>query len=441
MADIFGCEPLRVWCRLEPRARTTELDVTLRAEIADAAWMLGRQWQFGELNGEDSGSAVLAKLAARTASLKQVRLGPANAAFSAYADDVPLEVRVEREASHREDLRARARAGHALLAFLDAAGKNHDDAGGVPPYDSAQYRQLLRTLYPFAEPASPPADTAERVRRVTLQTNVDAMEVLAALSGRAVDALQLFDRLPPGVINATNLPSELALGVIPGHTDLVLAALRSFQAWCLARFGAPEESSAWDDSGLEYRFACQVPHPAGGQLELSANEYTSGRLDWYAFDVGAYALSATVDPSVEVRRASVIPAPAEFPGMPLPRFWQMEDGTVDLGHLTVDTTDIAKVVVAEFALLFGNNWFVQPWSQPAGTLARVDGVVVTDVFGQRTLVRPSVKPDEFLEPLGVLQPLLTGPADGPSGRAPLSSTLGGSGGRRRRDRGGGLSPG
>jgi hypothetical protein len=47
-------------------------------------------------------------------------------------------------------------------------------------------------------------------------------------------------------------------------------------------------------------------------------------------------------------------------------------------------------VVAEFALLYGNNWFVVPYRQPIGTLAELEGVVVTDSFGYRTLVGAAV---------------------------------------------------
>ncbi len=43
-------------------------------------------------------------------------------------------------------------------------------------------------------------------------------------------------------------------------------------------------------------------------------------------------------------------------------------------------------MVAEFALLYGNNWFVVPVQQPVSSLAEIEGVLVTDVFGWRFLV-------------------------------------------------------
>jgi len=48
-----------VWNRLEGRPRTTDFDRALKAEVRDALWMLARQWQFGELRGEDPAQVIL----------------------------------------------------------------------------------------------------------------------------------------------------------------------------------------------------------------------------------------------------------------------------------------------------------------------------------------------------------------------------------------------
>ena len=37
-------------------------------------------------------------------------------------------------------------------------------------------------------------------------------------------------------------------------------------------------------------------------------------------------------------------------------------------------------------MLYGNNWLCLPYAQPVGTLAEIMGIVVTDVFGRRSLV-------------------------------------------------------
>jgi hypothetical protein len=94
--------------------------------------------------------------------------------------------------------------------------------------------------------------------------------------------------------------------------------------------------------------------------------------------------------TVDVR--TVIPTPAEYPGMPKPRWWQFEDAAVDLGKLSADATDAARIVVSEFALLYSNDWFTIICRQPVGSVAELQGVIVTDTFGWRTLVKPTVQP-------------------------------------------------
>jgi len=88
---------------------------------------------------------------------------------------------------------------------------------------------------------------------------------------------------------------------------------------------------------------------------------------------------------------SFIPTPAVFAGMPNNRWWAFEDGHVDLGNINAETTDISKIVMVEFAAMYGNNWFLLPYEIPAGTLSEVKGIVVTDVFGQKTLVESAIQ--------------------------------------------------
>jgi hypothetical protein len=82
----------------------------------------------------------------------------------------------------------------------------------------------------------------------------------------------------------------------------------------------------------------------------------------------------------------VIPAPVSFRGMPAPRFWEIEDGSVDLGAIDAAADDLARLLVMEFALVYGNDFFVVPLRLPVGSVSTVASLVVTDSFGVRTLV-------------------------------------------------------
>ena len=83
-----------------------------------------------------------------------------------------------------------------------------------------------------------------------------------------------------------------------------------------------------------------------------------------------------------------LPNHVVFRGMPDPRWWNFEDAVTDFGQLDADHVDLAKLLVMEFALVYGNDWFSVPVPTPIGTLERVTTLVVTDTFGVRTADSP-----------------------------------------------------
>ncbi|MDL2241250.1 hypothetical protein LJC69_06455, partial [Bacteroidales bacterium OttesenSCG-928-K22] len=52
----------KVYQRVESRTRKNDFSDALSFEVYDPLWMLTRQWQFGEFQGNDCGSAVTAKI-------------------------------------------------------------------------------------------------------------------------------------------------------------------------------------------------------------------------------------------------------------------------------------------------------------------------------------------------------------------------------------------
>src|SRR5579863_5964890 len=57
---------ITTWTRLEPSPRDPTMQRSLQAQVRDALWMLGRQWQLGEFLGSDGGSPVQATCAAQS---------------------------------------------------------------------------------------------------------------------------------------------------------------------------------------------------------------------------------------------------------------------------------------------------------------------------------------------------------------------------------------
>ena len=153
----------------------------------------------------------------------------------------------------------------------------------------------------------------------------------------------------------------------------------------------PDHDSAWQSQQLDYSFALGSP-AAGQNLLLNAPDFPGGHLDWYSFDLEntqPNAVSSANPAQITPVDFNFLPNHVVFRGMPDPRWWNFEDAVTDFGQLDADHVDLAKLLVMEFALVFGNDWFSVPVPTPIGTLERVTTLVVTDTFGVRTLIRPS----------------------------------------------------
>lgn len=374
LSEIFF-PSVTTWNRLEGRPRAHDFDRSLRAEVRDPLWMLCRQWQFGEFDGEDAGSAVGAKTQVATARVNRFagRQGPA----VPYDERLPLETRVEREPVPL-DLMTRAQMGRHWLKLIAGIGG---------------FKALYLQQFPFEDP--PAGSEAE----AQLRSDPQAWATLQSLQGRLPDGGRLYAAI-------TVVPDQHATwlaGAVadPAHRQALLDAAQAFLAWFRRTYSQPqpEDPLTWSDGYLEYQFACSAPADEAGieQTVLVAEQYPGGRLDWYAFDVEARpgglpaADGAEIPPGrLEIQPPlSFLPNPIEFGGMPAVRWWEFEDRRTNLGDLKPSTTDLATLMLAEFGLVFGNDWSLVPYVLPVGTLSQVLGVVVKDVFGVKTLVRPA----------------------------------------------------
>ena len=364
-----------VWNRLEGRPRTQSFERALRAEVRDALWMLTKQWQMGEFRGSDAGSPVFTKLRVETTRLTKYR--PGTGAVQAFDEQVPLEATVERRhvplRIHRRvaSLDLRLAMGREWLALVEGIG---------------DHRQAFVDAYRIDAPD--PTTTAD----AEIVASPQAWELFAAVAGRAMDGGLLYEHL---VERPTNHSYDGVAGITAlEHPDFE-AAEAKFLAWfdrlILQPPGAGDD--AWTPPQLEYRFAASAPEEGGAEKVYVADGYYQGRLDWYSLDVdgGARALDpvpGTDQPPTPVTRVT-IPVPVSFTGMPNTRWWSFEERKTNYGDVDASTTDLAKLLFLEFALVFGNDWFVLPYTLPAGTLAEVRGVAVTNVFGERFWIEPA----------------------------------------------------
>ncbi|HET6318035.1 MAG TPA: hypothetical protein VFG86_16395 [Chloroflexota bacterium] len=127
---------------------------------------------------------------------------------------------------------------------------------------------------------------------------------------------------------------------------------------------------------------------------LNAAEYVEGRLDWYDFSLrpGASLDSLESEARYEDIRQSTVPSPVTFPGMAANRWWEFEDRQVDFGSVSVEPEDLVSLVLVEFALIYGNDWFIVPVELPIGSLTAIRSLKVTDSFGEVTTISPFTSP-------------------------------------------------
>ena len=85
-----------LWTRLEPHPRDGSMQRSLQAQVRDPLWMLARQWQIGEFQGEDAGSPVQATMSVQSQPLTGYAPNDTGAGLLPYDPALPLEPHVER---------------------------------------------------------------------------------------------------------------------------------------------------------------------------------------------------------------------------------------------------------------------------------------------------------------------------------------------------------
>lgn len=105
-----------VW-RLEADPHQNDLERGWAAEVADPAWMLGRQWQLGEHQGEDASSPVRVELSGQATTIDPIEGQP-----QLDPRTVPAEAIVESEPGDSWTAGRRVRIGRRVAAAAADAG-------------------------------------------------------------------------------------------------------------------------------------------------------------------------------------------------------------------------------------------------------------------------------------------------------------------------------
>ncbi|WP_205334733.1 hypothetical protein [Gelidibacter japonicus] len=367
---------ITLWNRLEARPRTDDFDRALKAEVRDPLWMLTKQWQLGEFRGDDAGSPAFAKIQMATTRLTKYQADSKQ--VQTYDEDVPLEAKVEQKKipfkSGAQDmsLDIRLMMGRHWLKLIKT---------DFPAELRDEYILLYKILLPDPDDKNFASIVAHR----------EAWQQVAAVAERSMDGYMFYAHLKKGN-SASEGTSQLG--------DVDLDALgEKFIKWFEKFFLQPidDDNNAWLPSRMEYQFAVSAPDE-GGEKVMVADEYYHGHLDWYNLDIDPQATALETEPDIVLppdpqnrKTNSFFPVNISFDGMPHTRWWRFEDSNTNFGDINPDTTDLNKLLFIEFGLIYANDWFLVPFTLPAGSIANVKGLSVTNVFGEKTWVEPAGK--------------------------------------------------
>ncbi|HEX2732181.1 MAG TPA: hypothetical protein VHM70_11260 [Polyangiaceae bacterium] len=374
---------LNSWLRLEPQCRNPNMNTGLQARVYDPLWFLARQWQVGEFQGEDNGSPIKAAFTGESARFTRytpsARLSAPVTGQAYDGAQIPLEALVERERVRDEQtplkkLRLAVEAGQHFLRILGRQTTSTD------------YAAQFKTKFAFSALSSADRNALDPA----------SVAYLDLMMPRVPDGRKLYTKLLP-LLRPTapakpSLPTNLTIAA--GDVAEVQSAGSSWLDWYEHLFSEPgtagsatAPASAWLPERMEYGFSLGS-HMASGERVLSSREYFSGHLDWQDFNVNeGAALGAVNDAPSKTIKTTLIPAPVSYRGMPAVRFWEFEDASVDLGAIDAGPEDLARMLLIEFAISYGNDWFVLPLELEVGSLFKSSSLVISNTFGEQFLIR------------------------------------------------------
>lgn len=340
--------------RLEPNPVDHTMTDGLAARVHDPLFLLARQWQLGEFVGEDAATPWRMQITAHVHHITAIRGRDASTGWVPIdAATTPLERMVEAEAPPADltelDLRVRISWGARFRRGLRTAGL-------------ASLTPRFIDRCPFRPPRDP------------------ALTVLAARHPDPATLAPLCQRLV-----GTSAERAAAAAEVGADAATVAPVAAAWLAGWTAALAASAEGGrvdSWDHHRLEHRFSLAVPSLGPHGTVLTAPEYRGGRLDWYHVEVAPdEVLPASLERRSDTLQVTAFPAPVRYGGMPVDRFWEMEDARIDFAGVAGAPGDIGRMLLLQFTTVYGNNWFMCPLRLPPGTVTVIDELTVDDTFG------------------------------------------------------------
>lgn len=351
------------WTRLWCSHRSQELDGGLESRMADPLWLLARQWQFGGFEGDNAASPAKVHIESEVRDVTELTGNSRSAPKTALGNLELLEAVVESGEPENgpANLHISAKAG---LQFLRLIGDKY----------RAQLLGILQKEFPLPAPS------------LTREPEARSTRVLSHLARGSFDARAF--REQKGMLEKL----ARAIEMDPRH---ITAAFKKWAEYYDGRFVTAPKSKLWRQQRQEYEFGLNAVAKET-KIGLRSRDYAGGHLDWNDFDITS--AKGNRAKSGRIHSNWMLPTPVAYSGMPAERFWDFEDGEVFFGGLNAEKTDLAQLVLTEFATVYSNDWFMLPLPTKTGTLSRIDKIVVTDVFGEKTVIKPSAANDGTKRP-------------------------------------------
>lgn len=335
--------------RFEGFARDENNINNLAMVTADPLWMLGRQWQFGEFIGEDNGSPISVAAQIRKQNMPFYSSGEEETPRYRL-NDIPLEAVVEAMEYIPGDLRTRVKIGQQYMRVIKRR------------YDKGQAKSIIKeqiAKYPLS---------LEDGKKYTTET------------------LQFFKQAEGASIDGISLLNEVKENGIPMGGDELEAEKKELLAWFNNQYLQGGSIDAWKPNQLFHQFSIHGKETTSSNenISLEAPDYQSGQLDWYSFDK---AKVEDVSNIVSKSLPAEVPIHLSFRGMPTRRLFAFEDGKIDLGSMNVETDDLIRLMMLQFSLASGGDWYTLSLPMKIGEACWVDHIKVTDVFNVTTTIR------------------------------------------------------
>jgi hypothetical protein len=223
---------------------------------------------------------------------------------------------------------------------------------------------------PIHDPERPELDPTVVPAEALIESEADAWWTL----GRRLRLGQAAAPLLPSL--SLNQRSALSFTALAPPYDAFIGALDGLRVFASGHLAG---NALWDevpapppDRWQPERLAYAAEFKVGGAT-LAVTRHGGGDVDWYSVDGDQAPAIASGHPATR----QVIASRLQYPGVPNPRWWQIEDADADIGSFVPDRTHVASMLFVDVVAGHGDDWFTFPVPAPTTPEVAGTGVVIS----------------------------------------------------------------